>query len=213
LTPEHLSMARPIKASKQLLVEGRTPEIFFREWVKALHMEAAVDVRTFGSVTDLTDFLRLFSGRPEFRESVVSLGIVQDAETRTVNDTFQSVCASLTHANLERPVECGHFSEGKPRTGVFILPDCEQRGMLETLCWSALEEDPTKAGGLNCINAHFDCLRRSAVEPKNAAKAKVWTYLAGRGDFDPQVGRAAQAKVWNWESPVLAPLAKFLKAL
>ena len=36
------SLRRPIQAPKQLLVEGRTPEIFFREWVEAMNLTGQI---------------------------------------------------------------------------------------------------------------------------------------------------------------------------
>jgi hypothetical protein len=85
--------------------------------------------------------------------------------------------------------------------------------MLETLCWSVLEADPKYAPQLKCVNEFLACVRRAAVEVKNETKARIWSYRAGRGRFDPQVGRAAQAKEWDWNSPALTKLSTFLKNL
>ena len=207
------SLKRPIQASKQLLVEGRTPEIFFREWVQKLGLKDQVEVRDFRSLSQLTDFLKVFTGYKEFRESVVSVGIVRDAEDKPAEAAYQSVCSSLQVVNLVYPETCGSFGDGTPRIGVFVLPDCEKPGMLETLCWNSLEAEPKNAKELACVKAHFDCLGRAEVPIRNPAKAKVWTYLAGRCDVDPLVGRAAQANIWNWESPALKKLSDFIKGL
>ena len=51
------SLKRDILAPKQLLVEGRTPEIFFREWVEALGLNGKIEVRDYGSLDQLVDFL------------------------------------------------------------------------------------------------------------------------------------------------------------
>ncbi len=207
------SLSRPINAQKQLLVEGRTPEIFFREWIEALGLKGIVEVRDYGSLDELTDFLKVFTGRKEFRESVVSVGIIRDAEDKPASAAFQSVCSSLQATGLTAPNSCGIFSNGPLRTGVFVLPDCQQPGMLETLCWSTLESEPGKKEQVDCVMAHLACLSSAKVETRNVPKAKVWTYLAGRGAFDPMVGRAAQAKIWDWQNATLRPLAEFLKSL
>lgn len=207
------SLKRPIQAPKQLLVEGRTPEIFFREWVAVLELGNQVEVRDYGSIADLTAYLRVFTARKEFREAVQSVAIVRDAEDQPASSAFKSVCASLGEVKLESPEQLGGFSSGKPRTGVFVLPDCRQPGMLETLCWSALEQDPRLAPQLNCVTAYLACRRAAQAQVHNEAKARVWTFLAGQGLFDPQVGRAAQKSVWDWSSPALADLGAFLKAL
>jgi hypothetical protein len=207
------SLKRPIGAPKQLLVEGRTSEIFFREWVQALGLERRIEVRDYGALSQLTDFLKVFTGWKEFKESVESVAIIRDAEDKPAAAAFQSVCASLRVVGLGCPARCGSFSEGPKRTGVFVLPDCDQPGMLETLCWSVLEADPNSKQEVACVTAHFQCLGAASVQPRNPNKAKVWTYLAGRGEFEPQVGRAAQAKVWGWKSPALRMLSEFLQRL
>ena len=207
------SLERPIKAPKQLLVEGRTPEIFFREWVEAVDLKGEVEVRDYGSLADLTAYLRVFTGYKEFREIVVSVGVVRDAEDKPAAAAFQAVCAALKTVALPAPEGINAFSQGNPRTGIFVLPDCEGSGMLETLCWSALGADPKLTPHLECVAAYLGCVRKSNVEIRNESKARVWAYLAGRGQFDPQVGRAAQAKIWDWTSPVFQPLSAFLKAL
>jgi Protein of unknown function (DUF3226) len=207
------SMQRPIRAPKQLLVEGRTPEIFFREWVEALGLKGKIEVRDFRSLDQLTSFLKVFAGRPEFKETVESVGIIRDAEDKPAAAAFQSVCASLRLADLPCPATCGVFNDGPKRTGVFVLPDCVQPGMLETLCWTILETDPKFKPEVDCVMAHLQCLGRAKVQTQNPHKAKVWTYLAGRGKFDPQVGRAAQNKLWDWNSPALLNLTGFLRSL
>jgi hypothetical protein len=207
------SLGRPIKAPKQLLVEGRTPEIFFREWVEAMGLKAQLEVRDYLSLNDLTPFLKLFTGYREFREIVTSVAVVRDAEANSASSAFDSVCAALRAVNLPCPRAIASFSEGTPRTGIFVLPDCRSPGMLETLCWSVLQADPRCAQHLECVTDYLTCLRKGNAEIRNETKARVWTYLAGKGHFDPQVGRAAQAKVWDWASPAFQPLSTFLKSI
>ena len=207
------SLERPLQAPKQLLVEGRTPEIFFREWIEWLGLKAQMEVRDFLSISDLTDFLRVFTQRKEFKENVASVGIIRDAEDRPALEAFAAVCTSLRGANLPCPDTLGTVGSSTPRTGVFILPDCGQTGMLETLCWQILEGNPELRPRLACVEGYLECLRRVKVDLPNEAKARVWAYLAAQGRFDPLVGRAAQAKVWDWKNAVLEPLTAFLKSL
>ena len=49
-SPEQQSLDRPITTAGQLLVEGRVPEMFFREMVSACGCADAVEVRTFGDI-------------------------------------------------------------------------------------------------------------------------------------------------------------------
>ena len=206
------SLKREIKASKQILVEGRTPEIFFREWIQALGLTDQIEVRDFGSLSDLTAYLRVFTNLRDFRERVTSLAIIRDAEANSAAAAFESVCASLNAAALDHPPRLAAFSTGTPRIGIYLPPDCPHCGMLETLCWKVLQDDPKLAAHLECVESYLACLRRSAILP-NETKTKVWSFLAAQGRFDPLVGRAAQAKIWDWRGPAFAHLTTFLTGI
>ena len=116
------SLKRPIQAPKQLLVEGRTAEIFFREWVEALGLEGQVEVRDFGSLTVLTDFLKVFTGYKEFRESVVSVGIIRDAEDMPAESAFRFVCYSLQVVGLTCPGGLRRFQRWRTTNRNFRAP-------------------------------------------------------------------------------------------
>lgn len=115
---------RPISTRKQLLVEGRTAELFFE--VLAAHLSVQeLEIRQFSSISDLTPFLRAFCSRPEFKQQVESLAIVRDAEftvragrtptePQTARQAFQSVCSSLAAAGLPGPSAPGVFTLNTP---------------------------------------------------------------------------------------------------
>jgi hypothetical protein len=65
-----------------------------------------------------------------------------------------------------------------------------------------------------CVDGYFDCLSQNGLKPpKNESKAKLWVYLAAQNLPDPQVGRAAQAKIFPWDSHTFKPLCEFISAL
>jgi hypothetical protein len=206
------SLRRQIRTPKQLLVEGRTAEMFFREWIEAIGLEEEIEARDFGSISNLTEYLKVFAALRDVREKVIAIGIVRDAEQDPPAAVFQSVCLSFAAAKLTPPAALNRTSDQAPRTGVFVLPDCKRAGMLETLCWEALQNDPKFAGQLECVAAYIDCLRPKACI-RNETKARIWTYLSGFGEFEPQLGRSAQAKKWDWTNPAFADLSAFLKSL
>ena len=201
---------RPIKSPRQLLVEGVTDALFFSKWIEQLGATDQPEVRDFHGVKNLAPFLKDLAGRPEFREQVVSLAIIRDAEDKPAADAFKSVCDSLEKAKLKPPEDLAVFSSGMPRIGIYILPDCQDCGMLETLCWNVLQKDLDALPHLKCVEGYLACLRQVKAKPQNEIKAKVWAFLAGKGEFDPQVGRAAQKGVWDWKSEALAKLRAFL---
>jgi hypothetical protein len=211
---------RPITKPKQLLVEGRTPQLFFAEFLNALHI-ADIEIHDFGSNEKLSPFLKAFCNRPEFKQIVTGLAIVRDAEfppsapdastnPSSVERAFESVCYSLRTANQQTPSAPALFTEGKPKIGIFILPNCRDDGMLETLCFESVKTDAV----IGCIDSFFDCMATATdSRPRNMPKARTFAYLATRDITDPLVGRAAQMKLWPWDSPVFAPLKDFFSQL
>lgn len=208
---ERKSLSRAIETPAQLLVEGRTPEIFFREMVEYLGLKDRIQVRDFGSIGDLTDYLKDFTQLADFIENVTSLGIIRDAEDNPARDGFTSVCASLRTVGIEPPDNIGEVVQKTIKVGVFILPDCQNRGMLETVC---LEAVANEVDVLQCVDDFYDCLRAKGVNwPTNITKAKTWTFLATKNLSDPQVGRAAQKQIWPWNGNAFERLREFLQGL
>jgi len=206
------SLNRPISTPKQLLVEGRTAEIFFREWIESTELKNELQVRDFGSVSNLTGYLKVFTALKDFREKVITIGIVRDAEQNSAASVFQSICSSLTTVGLTPPAALNSTSESPTRTAVFVLPDCDHSGMLETLCWQVLQSDPKLGDQLKCVADYLDCVRHK-TRIRNETKARIWTYFSGLGEFDPLLGHSARAKKWDWACPAFAKLSSFLTAL
>ena len=159
------SLQRPILTPKQLLVEGRTPEMFFREWVENTNLRQQIQVRDFGSISNLTGYLKVFVSYRAFREKVASVGVIRDAEVHSATTVFDSVCRSFTSAGLNAPSALSCASAGTPRTAVFVLPDCSQQGMLETLCWQVLQADKKFAGHLECVTAYLRLYPVQGTDP------------------------------------------------
>lgn len=216
-SPERLSLERPISATGQLLVEGRVPEMFFRELVTISGLASSIDVRTFGDIAkdNLQTYLELFTQKPEFKERVHRLGIVRDAEASNAHSAFQSVQTALQGAQLPATNEMQKF-EGNPlAVGVFILPTCQDAGMLESLCLAAVAEDEEghPVGLLLCVDEFFACLDERGRKPSNPTKAQFAGYALARDVIDPQLGRAAQKGAIPWEAKVFDLLKTFLNNL
>ena len=213
--PEKQSLDRPIIAAAQLLVEGRTPEMFFRELVNELELSHRVDVRTFGSIGRLRPYLELFTSKPKFKEIATSLGIVRDAEAQPAHSAFQSICSALMKAALPAPDMMRIFSGPPLRIGVYVLPDCEREGMLETLCLEAAEEceGTTEQKVLPCADEFLICAERAKTEYENRTKARFAAYALARGVAEAQLGRAAQKRVIPCHAKAFERLTRFLNEL
>jgi hypothetical protein len=205
-TPEEGSLNRPITAPCQLLVEGRTPEIFFRKMTDD-RFPGSVDVRTFGSVDDLGIRLRSLSKNVDFREKVSVVGIIRDAESGPAVDAFASVCRTVRDCGFAPPLELGKLSSnGDKRFGAFVLPDNKSEGMLETLALNYFRRTDPKV--FDCVEAYAKCAGLTGD------KAWVGAVLSAkmRGK-DPLVGRAANIGLFNWDHIVFQPLTQFIRDL
>lgn len=216
--PEQLSLERPITTEGQLLVEGRVPEMFFREMVAVCGFSDKIEVRTFGDISreNLQTYLELFTQKAAFKERVRRLGIVRDAEQREAASAFQSVQAALLGARLCAPAAINAAAGDPLSVRVFILPNCRDPGMLESLCLTAITEieQGQPNGTLPCIDEFFACLERRGRKPANPGKARFAGYALAADVIDPQLGRAAQKTgVIPWNAKTFDPLKEFLKSI
>jgi hypothetical protein len=203
------SQERPIQTKAQLLVEGRTSEIFFWKMTEQLGL-TSIQVRDFGSINELDAYLAVFSRNAKFEEVVGALGIIRDAEQNPAEAAFASVCSSLQKSKLPIPTKINSVEGGEFKTGVFILPDCSSPGMLENLCLESVGDKPE----VHCLEDYFACIeKRGGTLPRNMTKAKAFAFLAAQDLNEPLIGTAAKAKIWPWEHPAFAMLQNFLRAL
>jgi len=194
--------------AKLLLVEGADAFYFFKPLLHAEKLLDQIEIRNFGSVTDLHHYLSLLKRIDGF-DRVNSLGIVRDAEDNA-HSAFLNVCRSLEHAGLAAPTAPAVTANGLPNVTVFILPDCKNPGMLETLCLSAVKSDRV----MPCIEKFFRCVQRQGMPmPNNQYKAQAHAFLATRPVPDLQLGEAAASGFWCFGDPAFDQLKQFLRAL
>jgi hypothetical protein len=212
---ERKSLERPISTAGQLLVEGRVPQMFFRELVQHMGLTDILEVRTSGDVNKdtLQTYLEIFASKAKFKETVKRVGIIRDAESKPAMSAFNSVQAALQEANLVPPATMKQM-EGSPLgVGVFILPDCQKSGMLESLCLEAFveKERDSKQQLIPCVDELFSCLSKQGQKPSNSTKARFAGCLLAYDVVDPQLGRGAQQGVIPWEASVWDELKGFLR--
>lgn len=203
-------MRKPNRIEKpiQLLVEGKDDANFFNVFASHLKLADQLQVQDFGGIDELKNFLPGFVKIPGF-ETVVSLGIVRDAEESAAS-AFQSVCTSLEKAGLEAPTASNEHIRRCPKVSVMILPDDDQPGTLETLLCQTFPDDPVA----QCLDDFFAC----SPVPSDASigrryKARVHAYLAVQPKPKVSVGVAAQQGYWCVEHPAFAGIRSFLSGL
>ena len=197
------SIACPI----QLLVEGNDPRNFFPAFIQQQYPDYEIQVRNYGGIGELRDYLGGFVKRPDFGY-VKNLGLVRDAE-HSAQSAFQSVQDALTEVGLSSPRQVAVRSEAHPAVTVLIWPSHDQPGMLETLLCQSFAEDPLT----ECIDNFFACLDERSVSIKRPDKARARVYLTTKPEAHVSVGVAAQKKYWNLEHAAFAPVHAFIQGL
>ncbi len=200
---------RVIQSPKQLLVEGRDAEAFFHPFLESMGV-SGVQIQNYGGIDELAPFLKQFVLSPQYRHlPVVSIGIIRDAE-RNPQDAFRSVCSALRGAGLPVPSKPLALAAGLPQTCVYILPDEESQGMIETLLLRAVSDDPA----FECVDEYLECVvQATGVEPRPRDKARFLTFLASRPNIKPLTGYAARAGYLNFSSPAYDRLKEFIRSL
>ena len=199
---------QPIVRSRLLLVEGENERRFFAALLRCLDLSEEVQLLNYGGKAQLRPLLSTLHLAPGFSD-LASLGVTRDADLAFAS-AFASIRSSLDNSRLDVPNEPLVQTGGKPSVSVFVLPDCNSPGMLETLCLDAVACDPA----MPCVDAYLECLEDTAkLPPKNPSKARAHAFLASRDRADLRVGEAAEAGHWRLDSPVFEPLKRFLQAL
>lgn len=210
-----------IQKSRLLLVEGKDEINFFGALLKILKIDD-IDLREVGGKNNFPNELPALLNDPGF-SNVQSYAIIRDADSSHKN-TLASVKNLLKKYKQPVPASSGHYAdENGVRAGIYIMPGNADIGMLEDLCIQSVADHPITG----CVNAYIKCLEQVLEKrkgagarqegcfyfPKNLAKAKAQTFLAGLEEIYSSVGIAAQKGCWNLNHESLKPLRAFLQNL
>ena len=199
---------RPIEKSRLLVVEGPDDSRFLSALLRHLGREGEFDIRSLEGVSNFSQMMQTFPGISGFAQ-VESLGVIRDAD-QNAQSAFQSVCSALGNAHLSVPERPLSIAGEKPRVSVFIWPDCQSVGTLETLCLLSVRDDPA----MDCVEQYFECLTHQLETiPKTLHKAHLHTFLASREKPGLRLGEAAEKGYWPWDHAVFEPIKRFLLAM
>ena len=201
---------RGIQSDRLLLVEGRDEVNLFDALMKhCLDAEPPVQVIDAGGKDRFPKNLRALSTAARARPSLRAIGVVRDADDDATG-AFRSVCGHVRNVGYEPPAAHGEFSDATPSIGVFIVPDGEEPGAIESLCRRSREGDDVS----RCVEEYIRCLaEHDAMRSTNVDKTFTHAYLAAMGDPVARVGESARQGVWDFESAAFAELSEFIRKL
>lgn len=195
-----------IEKDRLLLVEGRDEVNLFDVLIRRRFGEkrrSEIQVIDAGGRDRFPNNLRAIKAEAR---SVRAIGAVRDADDNA-GGAFQSIRDHLCDAGYEPPAAHGGFSDAKPIVGVFIVPDGNTPGAIETLCKRSREGD-TVSG---CVEDYLSCLDgRGVTRSGNRDKSFAHVYLAATDDPVARVGEGALQGVWDFDSDAFADLSAFL---
>jgi hypothetical protein len=207
-----------IKSSKVLIVEGLDECNFFEVLLKSLEIKDVQMINAGGSEKFATEFPAVYLATGF--SQIGRLGFVRDAEDNRAECAFESLCNVLKKHELPAPAKINFVDKtANPQIGIFIMPDNQNTGMLETLCLQTLQDLPIN----QCVDAYINCtsLHRTEAtnipETENAKfnepKARVQTYLASCVPIRNSLGLGAKKGYWNLEHSCFDGIKNFLKEL
>lgn len=215
-----------IQSDRLLLVEGKDEKVFFGEWLQQINL-SGVQIEDIGGKDNFHVKFPTLIILPGFR-NVQRLGIIRDAEGSHVS-AFQSITNTLHNSSIPIPESAGAVRQApKLRLGVWIMPDNQSPGSIESLCWDLIPQNDQR---LSCTNRFIDCLQNAGLPLKSKAgpnislqatspflperleKTKVQAYLGALCEPKRELGRAAEAGVWDFTHQRLDDLRSFLTAL
>jgi hypothetical protein len=197
----------PIEKPCLLIGEGVEEVRFFTALLKHLGIQG-VQVEQCAGKRVFKKYFSAQAVRSGF-DRVDSIVIVQDADDNP-DGTLASVCETVRVCGLTPPSRHADFSDGRPRVGVFIMPDGSRPGMLESLCVDSVAED----AAMECVRDFLECVRdRCGRVPSPIEKAQTHAWLASRAAPDKRLGEAAEAGYWPWDHAAFMGLVEFLRRI
>ena len=117
-----------------LLVEGKDEVNLFNALMRhRFDAEPQIQVIDAGGVNKFPRSLNAIRTAAQTRPRLRAIGVVRDADNDAA-DAFASVCGQIRDAGYEPPAGHSEFSNDVPSIGVFIVPDGNEPGAIETLC-------------------------------------------------------------------------------
>ena len=203
-------MGISISTDYLLLVEGKDEvNLFTRLIDNCLGNDVDVQVLKAGGREQFRRNLSAIREAARERPSLRAIGVVRDADDNP-DAGFESVRDSVAAVGYLPPARHAEFSGGNPSIGIFITPDGESGGAIETVCRRSLDGHPA----IGCVDEYLECARRRDVlHATNEDKSFVHAYLATLHDPLVRVGEAALAGVWDFQRPEFGGLVRFVDQL
>ncbi|MBI4288790.1 MAG: hypothetical protein HY671_10230 [Chloroflexi bacterium] len=200
---------RQVTKNRLLWVEGRDEQNLIEGLLKHLDISSLDVFDIAGETNFVARGQAVLAQARSMGITLISVGIIRDANDNS-SQAFKRALSDLERLNLARPSQPSEFTQGNLSVGVFISPDGQSPGSIETLCWNSIEGTEQAA----CVQEFIQCLRdKNALESSNEWKTRTHAFLASKADPVARVGEGALKGYWGFESPAFDGLRVFLRTL
>jgi hypothetical protein len=196
------------ECSRVLIVEGYSDLLFYAELLEYLGRHRSVFIKQFNGKSELDAKLETFLS-PSILASKEVIGVIVDADTNASN-AFNKTADTLSHIANQQIVR-NSWTQGSPKIGLFVTPDGNSNGEIETLVWSAWAATPENEAQRTCITDFVDRMSAAGATAQSPDKGLVSSLLAIRNDEDPRLGPGARRKnIFDFSRPQYESLRSFL---
>lgn len=157
----------------------------------------------------------LLTNHPPYYEDICAFGVVADADRRSVDEVSAHYHRAFEDLFPDFPTTPGVVTEAKIRTGIFVLPDNEHQGVLDTLILRCGEATyPKHIAAAREFIGKFDAADTQHWRPFDREKALVASVVS---ILKPGKTNTVSIKDNDWISkdtlPLLEDFTDFLKTL
>lgn len=190
-----------------LLVEGIDDARFCDAFLRKGLQQTSVQIAEVGGTPKFRPFITSTLKAAENLPNLRRMGIVTDADT-DATAAFQRIRNALLSAGFPAPLRVWESTQSENLTvSIAVLPDGSAPGDLEGLCLRSIAGAPLTA----CVDEYIACARAAGQEISEPNKASLHAYLAAAGSQPGRrIGEAAEAGVWDWQSPAFDQVRQFL---
>lgn len=203
-----------IKSNRILMVEGNHDEQFFEKLLDYMGFgKGDIQIIIAEGKGNFGPMIKLLSN-PISPKKITRIGFVRDADAdeHPAHSAFQSICSHLEKNQLPVPKTMSEVTEGDPQCGIFIMPDNESGGMLESLCLESIQNQVI----LEAIDQYMRAVEKNDAEmygKLNQPKSRILTYLAGRHPYSNTVGLGAKQEHFDLSHECFDCVKHFLNRL
>ncbi len=194
-----------IQTESIVLCEGEDDRRFLEGVFRKLK-KGNIDAVAVGGKSKLLSTIQGFRAI-KGQEKVKKLLILRDCDNDPMEEIISEINDVLDVAGLEKITKPGVFTTGKPQVALYVLPDNQNRGCLDTLCMNAIR----KARNTTCLDEYLECIQNEVDEEmsdKSALAIWVVTHLNMK-DYT----KAVTANHIPLKSKLFTPLLDIIKSM